>query len=73
MLGGDCVLRRVAVWRAVAAARRTACLTRSQVNPPAPDLHTLITLTLLWKLDELNRLNVRTTLSHNRLILGLYC
>ena len=67
------MLRRVAVWRAVAATRRAARLTRSQVNPPAPDLHTLITLTLLGKLDELDRLDVRTTLSHTLLILRLYC
>ena len=73
MFGGDCMLRRVAVRRAIAAARSAACLTRSQVNPPAPDLHTLFTLTLLWKLDELDRLNVRTTLSHTLLILRLYC
>ena len=73
MFGGDCMLRRVAVRRAIAATRSAACLTRSQVNPPAPDLHTLITLTLLWKLDELDRLNVRTTLSHTLLISRLYC
>jgi len=73
VFGGDCVLRRVAVWRAVAAARRAARLTRSQVNPPAPDLHTLFTLTLLRKLDQLNRLNVLTTLSHTACSLDLYC
>lgn len=70
MLGGDCVLRRVTIRRAVAAARYAAYLTRSQVNPAAPDLHTLVTLTLLWKLDELNRLDVPTTFSHTLLILG---
>ena len=59
MLGSYCVLRRVAIRRAIAAARDPACLTRSQMNPPAPDLHTLVTLTPLWKLDELNRLDVR--------------
>ena len=73
MLGSDCVLCCVAVRRAIAAASDAARLTRSQVNPPASDLHTLFALTLLWKLDQLNRLDVLATLSHARLILRLYC
>lgn len=64
MFGSGCVLRSMAVRRAVAAASNAASLTRSQVNPPTSDLHTLLALTLLWKLDQFDRLDVLATLRH---------
>ena len=54
MLRSACVFSRVSIRRAVAAQRHAAGLTRSQVDPTSPDLYTLLTLTPLRKLDELN-------------------
>lgn len=62
MLGSECVLSRMLIRRGVATQRGAAGLTRSQVNPATPDLHTLFTRTPLRKLDELNRFDVRTSL-----------
>ena len=62
MLGSECVLSRVLIRRCVATQRDAAGLTRSQVNPATPDLHTLFTRTPLRKLDELNCFNVRAIL-----------
>jgi hypothetical protein len=58
MLGSVCVLSRVTIRRAVATQRHAAGLTRSQVNPATPDLHTLFTRTPLRKLNKLDRLDV---------------
>lgn len=62
MLRSEYVLRRVTIWRAVTTQRDAAGLTRSQMNPATPDLHTLFTRTPLRKLDELNRFDVPANL-----------
>jgi len=62
MLGSECVLSRVLIRRRVTTQRAAAGLTRSQVNPASPNLHTLLTRTPLRKLDELNRFNMRANL-----------
>ena len=58
MAGGVRVFRRVTVWRGIATERRATCLTGSQMNPVAADLHTFLTLALLRSLQRRNRLQV---------------
>ena len=73
MLRSECVLGRVLIRRAVTTQRHAAGLTRSQVNPATPDLHTLFTRTPLRKFDELNRFNMRASLFSHTWILHLHC
>jgi hypothetical protein len=62
MLRSECVLSRVLIRRGVTTQRHAAGLAGSQVNPASSDLYTLLTLTPLRKLDELNRFNMRANL-----------
>lgn len=62
MFGSECVLSCVLIRRGVTTQRDAAGLTRSQVDPAGPDLYTLLTLTPLRKLDELNRFDMRANL-----------
>ena len=65
------VLGCVAVWRAVAADRYAACLTRAQMYPGRTDLHAFFAFATMRLLDRLNgdRIQMRTTFGiHDRLV-----
>src|SRR5262245_10496059 len=60
MTRGAGVLRRVAVRRGIAAARRAARLAGAQVNPARADLHALLTFVCLGGANVFHRVDVRT-------------
>ncbi len=64
------VLGCVAVWRAVAAERYAACLTRAQMYPGRTDLHAFFAFATMRLLDGFNRnrIQMRTaSAAHDRL------
>ena len=69
------MLRRMMIRRTITTQRHAACLTRAQVDPSIPDLHTLFTLMTLRLPDRLNSFDMSTTfiLIHNGNILPQKC
>ena len=54
------MLRRVFVWRVVAATRPTALLARPQVDPLGADLDAFLALAALWMFDCRDSIYMRT-------------
>lgn len=62
MSAGVGMLRRVAVWGAIAAPRGATRLAGAQVNPHSSDLHALVTLANLRAFNLVNFIDVFTSL-----------